>query len=132
MATKKKYTKAELNKFRKIILEKMDAAVKDTESIKESMGNNFSSDAGLSPDSVYSVHMADAGTDSHEREKSYLFMARENTYYRNLEVALERIDRGEFGVCVLCEELIPMERMEEVPNATKCVGCKTKEKLNLI
>ncbi len=132
MANKKKYTKAELKKFRNLIMEKMDAAVKDSESIKESMGNNFSSDAGLSPDSVYSVHMADAGTDSHEREKSYLFMARESAYYRNLEDALERIDSGEFGVCKLCEELIPMERMIEVPNATKCVGCKTKEKLNLL
>ncbi len=132
MSTKKRYTKTELNKFRKIIEKKMDVTSQDNADIKESMGNDFSSDAGLSPDSVYSVHMADAGTDSHEREKSYLFMARESAYYRNLEDALERIDRGEFGICAICEELIPKERMVEVPNATKCVDCKTKQKLNLV
>ncbi|HIC39013.1 MAG TPA: TraR/DksA family transcriptional regulator, partial [Candidatus Marinimicrobia bacterium] len=44
---------------------------------------------------------------------------------------LGRIDKEEFGVCVLCGELIVEERMIEVPNATKCVDCKTKDKLNL-
>ena len=32
----------------------------------------------------------------------------------------------------ICEDLIPEERMMEVLNATKCVGCKEKEKLGLI
>jgi len=45
--------------------------------------------------------------------------------------ALERIDDGTFGICTICEELIPEERMLEVPNATKCVQCKENEKLNI-
>ena len=64
-------------------------------------------------------------------EKNFLFIARENSYVRNLEDALERIESGNFGVCSLCGELIPEERMIEVPNATKCVDCKTKDKLNI-
>jgi DnaK suppressor protein len=76
--------------------------------------------------------MADAGTDSHEQEKSFMLMNRESDYFKNLEVALERIEEGTFGVCKLCNNLIPEERMMEVPNATKCVQCKEKEKLGLI
>ena len=75
--------------------------------------------------------MADAGTDAHQMEKNFLFIARENHYIKNLENALERIDSGNFGVCSLCGELIPEERMIEVPNATKCVECKIKDKLNI-
>ena len=75
--------------------------------------------------------MADAGTDAHQMEKNFLFISRENNYVRNLEDALERIESGNFGVCSLCGELIPEERMIEVPNATKCVDCKTKDKLNI-
>ena len=49
----------------------------------------------------------------------------------SLQLALERIDADEFGICMVCGELIPEERMMEVLNATKCVDCKEKEKLNL-
>ena len=75
--------------------------------------------------------MADAGTDSYEREKGFHFMNRETDYHKALTKALERIADGSFGICVICNELIPEERMMEVPNATKCVQCKEKEKLNL-
>ena len=75
--------------------------------------------------------MADAGTDSYEREKSFHLMNRETDYFHHLQLALERIDADEFGICMVCGELIPEERMMEVLNATKCVDCKEKEKLNL-
>jgi DnaK suppressor protein len=58
-------------------------------------------------------------------------MNRETDYHKSLTKALERITDGSFGICAICDELIPEERMMEVPNATKCVQCKEKEKLNL-
>ena len=64
-------------------------------------------------------------------EKNYNLMSRESDYYKNLEIALERIDDGTFGVCNICNNLIAEERMMEVPNATKCVNCKEKDKLGL-
>ena len=103
----------------------------DVNSIKSRMAHTGKGNAGLSQDSVYSVHMADAGTDSYEREKSFQLLNRESDYFKFLELALDRIDSGEFGVCKLCGELIPEERMEEVPNATKCVSCKERDKLNI-
>jgi len=103
----------------------------DMGEIQEGLTSTGNSNTSMSPDSIYSLHMADAGTDSHEREKNYLLMTRENSYLKNLEKALIRIDEGDFGVCKICGELIPEERMLEVPNASKCVTCKTKEKLNL-
>ena len=131
MTKKIKYPKTKLKKFRKTILDKMENISKEMVEMKNGVLNTDSSKANMSPDSIYSVHMADAGTDSHEREKSFLFLSREDSYYRNLENALERIDSGAFGVCQICGELIPEERMMEVFNATKCVDCKTRDKLNL-
>ena len=126
-----KYSKAKLKKFRKSILDKMDEVSNEMDDIKEGLMDRGNPKAGLSQDAVYSVHMADAGTDSFEQEKNFMLMSRESDYYQNLALALERIDKEEFGVCVLCGELIVEERMIEVPNATKCVDCKTKDKLNL-
>ena len=131
MTKKIKYTKAKLVKFKKTILMRMEEISNEMKEMKSSVLNIDSSKPNMSPDSIYSIHMADAGTDSHEREKSFLFLSREDSYFRNLENALERIRSGEFGVCQLCDQLIPEERMMEVLNATKCVDCKTRDKLNL-
>ncbi|MAE10001.1 MAG: hypothetical protein CMF78_02260 [Candidatus Marinimicrobia bacterium] len=131
MAKKIKYSKTKLKNFRKTILDKMESISREMGKMKNGVLNTDSSKANMSPDSIYSVHMADAGTDSHEREKSFLFLSREDSYYRNLENALERIDSEAFGVCQICGELIPEDRMMEVLNATKCVDCKTRDKLNL-
>ena len=45
----------------------------------------------------------------------------------HLNLALERIDRGEFGLCVGCGKEINAERLEAVPHARLCIECKSKE-----
>ncbi|MBI89053.1 MAG: transcriptional regulator [Candidatus Marinimicrobia bacterium] len=125
----KKYSKSKLKLFKKSIEEKLSEVEHDLWDIKENLDKNTSGTASLSQESVYSVHMADAGTDSYEREKGYHFMNRETDYYKHLTKAIERIEDGTFGICGICKELIPEERMLEVPNATKCVSCKENEKL---
>ena len=127
----KKYSKSKLAKFKKSIETKLNEVAHELDDIKDNLDTNTRGTASLSQDSVYSVHMADAGTDSYEREKGFHFMNRETDYYKFLIKALERINDGSFGVCNICEELIAEERMMEVPNATKCVQCKESEKLNL-
>jgi len=128
----KMYSKAKLKQFRKSIEKRMEEIAEDMDDIHDGILDNGNDSEGSSQDSVFSVHMADAGTDSFEQEKNYILMGRESDYYKNLEVALDRIDDGMFGICKICAELIPEERMLEVPNATKCVGCKEKEKLGLV
>jgi DnaK suppressor protein len=127
----KKYSKAKLKKFRETILKRMEEISHEMDDIKVGILDKGNPKAGLSQDSVFSVHMADAGSDSFEKEKSFMFMSRESDYYNNLSHALERIDQEDFGVCKICGGLIPEERLLEVLNATKCVDCKTKDKLNL-
>ena len=127
----KKYSKAKLKKFRETILKRMEEISHEMDDIKVGILDKGNPKAGLSQDSVFSVHMADAGSDSFEKEKSFMFMSRESDYYNNLSLALERIDQEDFGVCKICDGLIPEERLLEVLNATKCVDCKTKDKLNL-
>ena len=128
----KKYSKAKLAQFRIAIEKRMEEIAEDMGDIHDGILDNGNNSEGLSQESVFSVHMADAGTDSFEQEKNYILMGRESDYYKNLEIALDRIDDGIFGICKICSELIPEERMLEVPNATKCVGCKEKEKLGLV
>jgi RNA polymerase-binding transcription factor DksA len=127
----KKYSKGKLASFKKSIEEKLNNVSDELDDIKDNLDANTRGTASLSQDSVYSVHMADAGTDSFEREKGFHFMNRETDYHKLLIRALERVEDGTFGICKICKELIVEERMLEVPNATKCVKCKEGEKLNI-
>ena len=126
----KKYSKKKLAFFKKHIEAKLKNLTDDLDDSRDSLESSTGSDS-LAQESVYSVHMADAGTDSYEREKGYHFINRKTDYIKALTTALERIENGTFGVCVITGELIPEERMLEVPNATKSVDAKEQEKLNL-
>ena len=126
----KKYSKKKLAFFKKHIEAKLKNLTDDLDDSRDSLESSTGSDS-LAQESVYSVHMADAGTDSYEREKGYHFINRKTDYIKALTTALERIEDGTFGVCVITGELIPEERMLEVPNATKSVDAKEQEKLNL-
>jgi DnaK suppressor protein len=43
---------------------------------------------------------------------------------KNVQSALRRIDEGEFGVCLRCEEAIPERRLKALPWAAYCVACQ--------
>ena len=61
----KKYTKLKLKEFKKAIEEKMNDINGEMNGIRESLENKAKGNASLAQDSVYSLHMADAGTDSY-------------------------------------------------------------------
>lgn len=43
---------------------------------------------------------------------------------RRLARALERLDRGEYGLCQECGAAIPPRRLEVAPDALRCVRCQ--------
>lgn len=43
-----------------------------------------------------------------------------------LQRVLTLIDQGKYGVCVVCQVEIPIERLKAVPGALACVGCDNK------
>lgn len=46
---------------------------------------------------------------------------------RRAEAALRRIEDGEFGLCVRCEEEINPKRLELDPTTPLCIDCANKE-----
>lgn len=119
-------TKKQLAEYEKIVLKMREKAMEDSDSIKENSINDSGNIDSTARDSNYAYHMADVGTDSQEREKSFLWYTRGNKFIRHLDEALDRIKDGTFGICKICGELIPHSRLKEVPNTTQCVSCKNQ------
>lgn len=123
----KTYAPADLEYFRVLIMEKIHDANEELLSIEERLMDSASGE--YNEDATYSLHMADQGTDAMEREKAYLFAARERKFISHLTDALQRIKSGNFGICIVCGNLIEKGRLEAVPHARMCVSCKQETKV---
>ncbi len=66
-------------------------------------------------------HLADAATDTYERELDEGLEEDARGQLRQVEKALARIESGEYGKCEVCGKEIPVERLEAVPWTTLCI-----------
>jgi RNA polymerase-binding protein DksA len=123
--TKKKYTKKEVEHFKQRLLAERDRILKELGRIEESL--NEAADENEAAKQSYSNHLADLGTDYMEKEKNYYYADQEGAYLRAIDAALERIKRGEYGLCSECGDLISEKRLEAVPAAELCIACKEKK-----
>jgi RNA polymerase-binding protein DksA len=63
----------------------------------------------------YSMHMADAATDSFDRDLVLGLVSFEQEGLYEIDAALKRIEDGTYGVCELTGKGIPWERLEAIP-----------------
>lgn len=119
------YSDEELEYFKQIIIKKRDEAEKELNalqtSLRESMENS-------SDESAYSFHMADAGTDAQEREKTYMLFNRTKKFIRYLDDALIRIQNKTYGVCKVTGKKIAKGRLEAVPHTQLSIDAKLKRR----
>jgi len=118
------FSKTELAHFKELIIEKRKEILEELETLKASM-MDVQTGEYVTENSTYSLHM-EQGTDTMEREKTFLFASREGKFLNYLDDALKRIDKGDYGFCLDCGSLIDKERLEAVPHAQLCIKCKLK------
>lgn len=78
-------------------------------------------------DHGYGNHMADDASDTYESERQLALQRNLETVLHDVNSALERMDKGAYGVCQDCGKEIPIERLEARPYVTRCVEDQTKE-----
>jgi RNA polymerase-binding protein DksA len=60
-----------------------------------------------------------------ERERDLALSAQALGEVAAIDVALEKIHNGTYGVCEKCGDPIPKERLKALPHAALCVKCKS-------
>lgn len=78
--------------------------------------------------SSYGQHLADAGSESFERDMAYNLLSNEKEMIAEIDAAIERIKNGTYGICEVTGEPIPESRLEAIP-FTRCTkrGQEIKE-----
>ncbi len=119
------YSDKELEHFREIIIKKMEDAQEELDALQRSLRESMEN---ASDESAYSYHMADAGTDAQEREKTYMLFNRTKKFLKYLDDALSRIDNKTYGVCKVTGKKISKGRLEAVPHTQLSIEAKLKRR----
>ncbi|RXI98084.1 hypothetical protein DS745_17200 [Anaerobacillus alkaliphilus] len=67
--------------------------------------------------SVYDNHPADIGTAQFEREKDLALFEHIHQEYEDVLAALDRMEKGTYGICEVSGNEIPFERLQALPTA---------------
>jgi DnaK suppressor protein len=69
---------------------------------------------------------AETGTATFERERTMSLARNARQTIIQIERALDRIEAGNYGLCINCGQAIDVERLEALPQAVDCLDCRRK------
>ena len=121
MAEKTRYSDAELEEFRAIILEKLELAKRDYDMLKSGITN---SDGNDTADTSPTFKVLEEGASTLSKEEAGRLAQRQMKFIQNLQAALIRIENKTYGICRETCKLIPKERLRAVPHATLSIEAK--------
>ena len=125
MAEKTRFTDAELDEFRKLIIEKLDKAQKDYELLRNGITNLDGNDV---MDTSPTFKVLEEGAATLSKEESGRLAQRQMKFIQHLQAALVRIENKTYGICRETGKLIPKERLRAVPHATLSIEAKNDQK----
>ena len=121
----KRYSDSELEKFKQIILKKIEIANNDLRLLKDSYSNASSNGTD---DTYSSFKSFEEGSETLSKESNTLLAARQEKFIRDLRNALIRVENKTYGICRETGKLISKKRLMLVPHATLSIEAKNKSK----
>ena len=124
VSEKTRYSDEELAEFKSIILDMLEKAKQEYNTLRKVVMNNGNNDIEDTTPSFKTVE--DDGAMQLSRAEASQLAQRQYKFIQNLEAALVRIENKTYGVCRVTGKLIPKERLRLVPHATLTVEAKEK------
>jgi len=118
---KTRYSDAELEEFRDIIMEKLEKAQKDYELLRNGLSNLDGNDVS---DTSPTFKVLEEGASTLNKEEAGQLAQRQMKFIQHLQAALVRIENKTYGICRETGKLIPKERLRAVPHATLSIEAK--------
>ncbi len=112
---KQKYTDTELDEFKAILLKKKTGVMNQIKFWEEQL--NLVAEKGRDESNVLQNAQENSST-----EFTLYQLSRQKKHLNDIEIALQRIERKTFGVCVITGRLIDKKRLLVVPTTTKSLS----------
>ncbi|HQA56255.1 MAG TPA: TraR/DksA C4-type zinc finger protein [Acetivibrio sp.] len=81
--------------------------------------------------SNYDNHPAELGTAVFQAEMNNTLKVHEEHLLKEVNDALTRIDKGDYGKCELCSKDIGEERLEALPYTRLCIDCESSKEITM-
>lgn len=115
-------SKSELKKFREMLLEKRQSLVGDMTGMEaEAFRSDRGAGRGGSDLSMMPDHPANVASDNYEQEFTLGLLESERIMLAEIDAALERIERGTYGICLGTGKPIGKARLSARPWAKYCI-----------
>lgn len=121
---KTRYSDAELQEFKEIILDKLRSAREELASLTQALS---SPNSNGTDDTAGTYKTLEDGSATLEKEQTNQLAARQKKFIENLEAALVRIENKTYGICRETGKLIQKERLRAVPHTTLSMEAKLKQ-----
>lgn len=108
-------TKDQEEEFRCVLTDKKQALLNAAKT-------TLHSEMVLSPDDRFDE--VDQASSEYMQAFSFRLRGRERFLLDKIDVALRKLDEGEYGICEECEEDIAINRLRARPEAPLCIRCK--------
>ncbi len=122
-----RYSDEDLEMFAKVIQEARREALEELQMLRDRLEDLTNYDYA-EESMIYSMHMAEQGSEAIEKEKTYAQIQRINDYIKKLDEAMQRIKDKTYGICKECGILIAKERLLAVPITTQSASWKIHKK----
>jgi DnaK suppressor protein len=110
--------KRELQRFRKLLMDQRDLILGNA---KRALSGDIHVDPDDFPDEM------DIASSEVSLQFAGRLREREQGLLSKIDAALAKIDRGDYGDCVMCGEAIGLARLRARPVAELCIECKSEQ-----
>lgn len=120
--------KKKLRLYKELLLKERRATLNTLDNMEENQFNTNLKDE-VDELSVYDNHPADIGTETYQMELNFALENHEKEALRNIHDALEKIEKGNYGMCEICGKNIKEERLKVAPSAKFCLECSEERQI---
>ena len=115
-----RYSDQDLAVFKQLIERKLSVAIETFNELKEILSGTSENDT---KDTSWSFK-ADDGSQNNTKDETTILAHKQEVFIVSLQMALVRIEKGTYGVCIHSGELIDRNRLMAVPNTTTSLNAK--------
>ncbi|NOR49933.1 MAG: TraR/DksA family transcriptional regulator [Desulfuromonadales bacterium] len=97
--------------------------LKERRELLQEVSNAYETCRDLGQDGVPDI--GDMSSVAYSRDVMFNVSETQRQRVHDIDVVLEQIEKGEYGICMSCDEEISPRRMEVRPFSRYCIECKT-------